>query len=71
MIIAMIAIGAIVLALCIYVGIAQLIRRRTPPELRGDWWGDFERQFRAHAAEVSRTRGAGRAERRAKRPPAS
>jgi hypothetical protein len=25
-------------------------RRRTPPELRGDWWEHFERQFRAYAA---------------------
>lgn len=21
----------------------------TPPELKGDWWSDFERQFRAYA----------------------
>lgn len=71
MIIAMIAIGAVVLALCMYMGATQLMRRATPPELRGDWWEDFERQFRAHAAEVARTRDAGRAGRRAKRPPAS
>ena len=26
--------------------------RRTPSELRGDWWDHFERQFRAYASVV-------------------
>ena len=28
-------------------------RRRTPPELRGDWWTPFEREFRAYARQQS------------------
>jgi hypothetical protein len=36
-------------------GIVQAIREhRTPPELRGDWWARFEREFRAYAARPSR-----------------
>lgn len=36
-------------------GIVQAIREhRTPPELRGDWWGRFEREFRAYAARPAR-----------------
>ena len=27
----------------------RLAERETPPELRGDWWDSFERQFRAYA----------------------
>lgn len=29
---------------------AAVRRVRTPPELRGDWWPEFERQFRAYAS---------------------
>lgn len=25
-------------------------RMQQPPELRGDWWSEFEHQFRAYAA---------------------
>lgn len=28
--------------------------RRTPPELRGDWWTPFERDFRAYASQAAR-----------------
>jgi hypothetical protein len=31
-------------------------RRRTPPELRGDWWTPFEREFRAYARQAARER---------------
>ncbi|MBV9006733.1 MAG: hypothetical protein JOZ98_23155 [Solirubrobacterales bacterium] len=35
--------------------------RRTPPELRGDWWPQFESEFRAYAeraaSAASRTKG--------------
>jgi hypothetical protein len=31
-------------------------RRRTPPELRGDWWTPFEREFRAYARQAPRER---------------
>jgi hypothetical protein len=36
-------------------------RRRTPPELRGDWWTSFEREFREYAR---RTGDGGRGARR-------
>lgn len=28
--------------------------RRTPRELRGDWWSDFEREFRAYARAAAK-----------------
>jgi hypothetical protein len=31
-------------------------RRRTPRELRGDWWTPFEREFRAYARQAARQR---------------
>jgi uncharacterized lipoprotein YddW (UPF0748 family) len=31
-------------------------RRRTPPELRGDWWTPFEREFRAFASQQAARR---------------
>lgn len=71
MIIAMIVIGAAVLMLCVYVGAVQLRRQRTPPELRGRWWADFERQFRAYAEQAARQRSEARPRRRpSRRPPA-
>jgi hypothetical protein len=33
-----------------YVLLSGWRRRRTPPELRGDWWQQFEREFRAYVA---------------------
>jgi hypothetical protein len=37
--------------------IALAIRRhRTPPDLRGDWWTPFEREFRAYASQVAAAR---------------
>ncbi len=30
-------------------------RRRTPQELRGDWWADFEQQFGAYVRGGSRS----------------
>jgi hypothetical protein len=38
-------------------------RRRTPPELRGDWWTPFEREFRAYARQAARQRRRHRGER--------
>ena len=35
-------------------------RHRTPPELRGDWWTPFEREFRAYARQAARQRRAPR-----------
>lgn len=31
-------------------------RRRTPRELRGDWWTPFEREFRTYASQAARQR---------------
>jgi hypothetical protein len=70
MIIAMIAISAVVLASCVYLAIVRIRRQRTPSDLRGNWWADFERQFRGYAAEVGRRRSGG-TDRPAKRPPAN
>lgn len=36
-----------------YVTLADRCRRRTPPELRGDWWAQFEREFRAYAERAA------------------
>lgn len=35
-----------------YVAWATWTERRTPAELRGDWWTRFEREFRAYAADA-------------------
>lgn len=48
----------IVVALSVAVGVFAILvtvrRRRTPPELRGDWWTPFEREFRAYARQAAR-----------------
>lgn len=67
MIIAMILIGVAVVAFCAWVGLTQVRRRGTPEALQGDWWAEFERDFRAHVARVERE--AGHAGRRDRRPP--
>ncbi|HLH64545.1 MAG TPA: hypothetical protein VKV27_02490 [Solirubrobacteraceae bacterium] len=41
--------------LCLYVARAHRRRRSLPP-LRGDWWPQFERQFREYAARVREDR---------------
>ena len=33
---------------------AAIRRMRTPAELRGDWWSEFEREFRAYATNGDR-----------------
>jgi hypothetical protein len=71
MIIALIAISVLVLALCVYIAAVQIRRHRTPSDLRGNWWADFERQFRTYVAEANRQRRARRTDRPAKRPPAN
>lgn len=71
MIIAMIAVSAVVLACCVYLAIVRLRRQRTPSDLRGNWWADFERQFRAYDAEGRRRRRAERGDKPAKPPPAN
>ena len=69
MIIAMIAVSAVVLACCVYLAVVRLRRQRTPSDLRGNWWADFERQFRAYDSEGRRQRRAERSDKPAKRPP--
>ncbi len=49
----MIVLGLIALALLVLltvVAVRWVRRRARPPELRGDWWTSFEREFRAYAA---------------------
>lgn len=36
---------------------AWLRRRQAPPQVRGDWWAQFEREFRAYAARTANARG--------------
>jgi hypothetical protein len=36
--------------------LVTLHRRRTPRELRGDWWTPFEREFRDYARQAARQR---------------
>jgi hypothetical protein len=45
-------------------------RRRTPPQLRGDWWARFESEFRAYAELAAKADGkAGRRVRDRRAPP--
>lgn len=49
---------ALIIALIVLAGGAGAIlfavrQRRTPPELRGDWWTPFEREFRAYARQAA------------------
>jgi hypothetical protein len=56
----MLALVVLVATLVAVVAIAMVVqevrRRRTPPELQGEWWTAFERQFRAYAREVERSK---------------
>jgi hypothetical protein len=37
--------------------VARVQRRHKPlPQLRGDWWPGFERQFRAHVIRLARSK---------------
>lgn len=53
------AIEIFVIAAVIRVSYVNMRNRRTPAPLRGDWWGQFERQFRAHALRVADRASAG------------
>lgn len=39
---------------------AAVRRLRTPAELRGDWWREFEREFRAYASSATNADRRGR-----------
>jgi hypothetical protein len=55
----MTALAIVLVLLSIAVGACAIFtavrRRRTPLELRGDWWVRFEREFRAYADARERT----------------
>lgn len=42
----------VALVLALYLGLRVERRRRTPSELRGDWWSSFEEEFRAYARRI-------------------
>ena len=43
-------VGVVLAATCgTYVIFTAVRLRRNPPELRGGWWDQFEREFRAYA----------------------
>lgn len=54
----MAVVALILLALAMVAGMYGIFRaiceHRTPPELRGDWWSQFEREFRAYASRGAR-----------------
>jgi hypothetical protein len=52
-------------ALGTYLIASDVHRSRRPPELRGDWWSRFEREFRAYAEAAERS---ARRQRRPERP---
>lgn len=45
------AVAAVALIACLL--LSTWCRRRTPPELRGDWWPRFEAEFRAYAERAA------------------
>jgi hypothetical protein len=45
---------AVVLAACVVVRVERW--RRTPAELRGNWWAEFEAEFRAYARRLEQSR---------------
>ena len=50
-------------AAALYVGAEIRHALRRPPNLRGDWWGRFERQFRAYLRAREREQRPARRER--------
>jgi hypothetical protein len=53
MLLAAVVVG-VVIGSCLALRINR--RRRTPAELRGDWWARFEDEFRAYTTRLERSR---------------
>jgi hypothetical protein len=51
MLLLVVIIAVIPALICGVVLVAREVRARRPEELRGDWWPEFERQFRAYAGQ--------------------
>jgi hypothetical protein len=49
MLVLLVVVGAIALAAAVRVSVLAVRRWRMAAELRGDWWGRFEQEFRAYA----------------------
>lgn len=51
------ALALVIVALALAGGTCAIVltvrRRRTPRELRGDWWTAFEHEFRAYAKQAA------------------
>jgi hypothetical protein len=54
--------AVILIALALRLAVPALRRHRMAAELRGDWWPQFEREFRSYASRARNTaRGADQA----------
>lgn len=56
LIVAVVIVILIALAVAVYFGHRIERRRRTPSELRGDWWARFEEEFRVYARRLESPR---------------
>lgn len=65
----LIVLGVAIVALSAHILLSIARRRRTPPELQGDWWPRFESEFRAYAELASKTSGDAKRRARDKRSP--
>lgn len=55
---ALVVTAAVVLVFALSAGLALWFEdRRTPAELRGDWWSAFEQEFRAYSTRSAQPRG--------------
>lgn len=58
MLVAAVFLGVVLAAVIAVYSVLRIERwRQTPRELRGDWWADFEHQFRAYATRWEQSRG--------------
>jgi hypothetical protein len=52
----LLALIVVALVLTAWAGMRIERRRRTPAELRGDWWTKFEEEFRAYTSRLESSR---------------